>query len=115
MSLNILFYCTVLENAWRVQDWVGMKETSTQAEPVCSEAYSSKLNLLRGFLALCYPDEQRLSAVEKLIEAASIQSIKQWRRLPRVVARAHVPLLQVLHVYTLLLYVVYIPYCSMGV
>ncbi len=49
---------------------------------------------MRGFLALCYPDEQRLSAVEKLIEAASIQSIKQWRRLPSIVAAAHIPLLQ---------------------
>ena len=86
----------MLENAWRVQDWVTMKETSTQAEPICSEAYSCKLNLLRGFLALCYPDEQRLNAVEKLLEAASIQSIKQWRRLPRIVAHVHVPLLQVL-------------------
>ena len=72
-----------------------MKEASTQAEPNCSEAYSAKLNLLRGFLALCYPDEQRLSAVEKLIEAASIQSIKQWRRLPKIVSHVHVPLLQV--------------------
>ena len=90
-----LYYYIVLENAWRIQDWIAMKEASTQAEPICSEAYSSKLNLLRGFLALCYPDEQRLSAVEKLIEAASIQSIKQWRRFPKIVARAHVPLLQV--------------------
>ena len=97
----------VLENAWRVQDWVAMKESSTQAEPICSEAYSAKLNLLRGFLALCYPDEQRLSAVEKLIEAASIQSIKQWRRLPRVVAHVHVPLLQV-HTLYMYMYSVYI-------
>lgn len=95
LSFSLSLFPSVLENAWRVQDWVAMKETSTQAEPICSEAYSSKLNLLRGFLALCYPDEQRLSAVEKLIEAASIQSIKQWRRFPRIVARAHVPLLQV--------------------
>ena len=72
-----------------------MKDASTQAEPVCSENYSARLNLLRGFLALCYPDEQRLNAVEKLIEAASIQSIKQWRRLPLIVSHAHVPLLQV--------------------
>lgn len=71
-----------------------MKEASTQAEPICSENYSAKLNLLRGFLALCYPDEQRLNAVEKLIEAASMQSIKQWRRLPRLVSPAHVQLLQ---------------------
>ena len=85
---------SVLENAWRVQDWTAMKEASTQAEPICSENYSAKLNLLRGFLALCYPDEQRLSAVEKLIEAASIQSIKQWRRLPKIVSQAHVQLLQ---------------------
>ena len=87
--------CTVLENAWRVQDWTAMKEASTQAEPICSENYSARLNLLRGFLALCYPDEQRLSAVEKLIEAASIQGIKQWRRLPKIVSHAHVSLLQV--------------------
>ena len=86
---------TVLENAWCVHDWTAMKEASTQAEPICSENYSAKLNLLRGFLALCYPDEQRLSAVEKLIEAASIQSIKQWRRLPKIVSHAHIPLLQV--------------------
>ena len=72
-----------------------MKETSTQAEPICSEAYSCKLNLLRGFLALCYPDEQRLNAVEKLLEAASLQTIKQWRRLPSIVSHVHVPLLQV--------------------
>ena len=72
-----------------------MKEASTQAEPICSENYSAKLNLLRGFLALCYPDEQRLSAVEKLIEAASIQSMKQWRRLPKIVSHAHIALLQV--------------------
>ena len=84
----------VLENAWRVQDWTAMKDSSTQAEPICSENYSARLNLLRGFLALCYPDEQRLNAVEKLIEAASIQSIKQWRRLPAVVASSHIPLLQ---------------------
>ncbi|XP_064401908.1 transformation/transcription domain-associated protein-like isoform X2 [Halichondria panicea] len=84
----------VLENAWRVQDWTAMKEASTQAEPICSENYSARLNLLRGFLALCYPDEQRLSAVEKLIEAASIQGIKQWRRLPKIVSHAHVSLLQ---------------------
>ena len=71
-----------------------MKEASTQAELICSENYSAKLNLLRGFLALCYPDEQRLNAVEKLIEAASIQSINQWRRLPKLVSSAHVQLLQ---------------------
>ena len=71
-----------------------MKEASTQAELICSENYSAKLNLLRGFLALCYPDEQRLSAVEKLIEAASIQSINQWRRLPKLVSPARVQLLQ---------------------
>ena len=86
---------TVLENAWKVQDWSSMKEASTQAEPVCSDNYSAKLNLLRGYLALCYPDEQRLNVVEKLIEAASVQSIKHWRRLPQLISHAHVPLLQV--------------------
>ena len=84
----------VLENAWKVQDWTAMKEASAQGEPVCSEHKIARLNLLRGFLALCYPDEQRLGAIEKLIEAASVQSIKQWRRLPRIVSNAHVQLLQ---------------------
>ncbi|KAL5497639.1 hypothetical protein EMCRGX_G014148 [Ephydatia muelleri] len=87
----------VLENAWKVQDWSAMKEASTQAEPVCLDSYSAKLNLLRGYLALCYPDEQRLSVVEKLIEAASVQSIKHWRRLPQLISHAHVPLLQLSH------------------
>ena len=72
-----------------------MKEASTQAEPVCPDSYSAKLNLLRGYLALCYPDEQRLNVVEKLVEAASVQSIKHWRRLPQLISHAHVPLLQV--------------------
>ena len=77
-----------------------MKEASTQAEPVCSDSYSAKLNLLRGYLALCYPDEQRLNVVEKLIEAASVQSIKHWRRLPQLISHAHVPLLQVERVWS---------------
>ena len=87
----------VLENAWKVQDWSAMKEASTQAEPVCPDSYSAKLNLLRGYLALCYPDEQRLNVVEKLVEAASVQSIKHWRRLPQLISHAHVPLLQLSH------------------
>ena len=28
------------------------------------------------------------------MEAASIQSVKQWRRLPHVVSHSHIPLLQ---------------------
>lgn len=103
LATLLTFSCTsiasclsiVLENAWKVQDWSAMKEASTQAEPVCLDSYSAKLNLLRGYLALCYPDEQRLSVVEKLIEAASVQSIKHWRRLPQLISHAHVPLLQV--------------------
>ena len=93
-SFFLSLVCSVLENAWKVQDWTAMKEASAQGEPICSEHKIARLNLLRGFLALCYPDEQRLSAIEKLIEAASVQSIKQWRRLPRIVSNAHVQLLQ---------------------
>ena len=93
-SFFLFLVHSVLENAWKVQDWTAMKEASAQGEPICSEHKIARLNLLRGFLALCYPDEQRLSAIEKLIEAASVQSIKQWRRLPRIVSNAHVQLLQ---------------------
>ena len=35
-----------------------------------------------------------LLKVEKLVEAASIQSVKQWRRLPHIVSHSHIPLLQ---------------------
>jgi len=43
---------TVLESVWHVHDWIVLKEASTQAEPICSENYSAKLNLLHDFWPL---------------------------------------------------------------
>jgi len=43
---------TVLESVWHVHDWIALKEASTQAEPICSENYSAKLNLLHVFWPL---------------------------------------------------------------
>jgi len=43
----------------------------------------------------CYPDEQWLNAVEKLIKAISIRSTMQWGTLSMIVSHAHIPLLQV--------------------
>jgi len=40
---------TVLESVWHVHDWIVLKEASTQAEPICSENYGAKLNLLHDF------------------------------------------------------------------
>jgi len=43
---------TVLERVWHVYHWITLKEASTQAEPICSENYSAKLNLLCDFRPL---------------------------------------------------------------
>lgn len=34
-----------------------------QIEPICPDNYLSKLNLYKGYQAVCYPDDQHLSAV----------------------------------------------------
>ena len=96
---NLLAYVckhtnTVLESVWHVYDWIALKEASTQAEPICSENYSAKLNLLREFRPLL-PWWAAAECSGEAIKATSIQRIKQWGRLSRIVSHAHIPLLQV--------------------
>ena len=56
ISFSLVCKHTVLESVWHVHDWIALKdsdsESSTQAEPICSETYSAKLNLLRDFQPL---------------------------------------------------------------
>ena len=59
------------------------------------ESLAYKLSLYRGYLALCPPEEQHFTAVTKLVEAASNQAIKQWKRLPSIVSSVHITFLQV--------------------
>lgn len=54
-----------------------------------------KVNMYRGYLAICHPEEQQLNFIERLVEMASSLAIREWRRLPHVVSHVHTPLLQV--------------------
>jgi len=53
--------------------------------------------MYKGYIAICHPDEQHLTMVEKLVEMSTTLAIKEWRRLPRIVNHIHTPYLQVIH------------------
>ncbi|XP_070565955.1 transformation/transcription domain-associated protein-like isoform X2 [Ptychodera flava] len=84
----------VLESAWRVPNWSVMKEALAQVELSCPRELAWKVNMYRGYLAICHPDEHHLNLIERLVEMSSSQAIKEWRRLPVVVSHIHTPLLQ---------------------
>ncbi|CAH3023319.1 unnamed protein product [Porites evermanni] len=84
----------VLESAWRVPEWQSMKEALAQVEVNFPESMAYKLNLYRGYIAICHPEEQHLNMVDKLVEHSTTQAIRQWRRLPPVISQQHIPLLQ---------------------
>ncbi|XP_071454988.1 transformation/transcription domain-associated protein [Hetaerina americana] len=84
----------VLESSWRLPNWVAMKEALSLVELSCPKEMAWKVNLYRGFLAICNQEDQHLSMVERHVEAASGLCMREWRRLPRIVSHAHLPLLQ---------------------
>ncbi|OXB82719.1 UNVERIFIED_CONTAM: hypothetical protein H355_000417 [Colinus virginianus] len=84
----------VLECAWRVSNWTAMKEALVQVELSCPKEMAWKVNMYRGYLAICHPEEQQLNFIERLVEMASSLAIREWRRLPHVVSHVHTPLLQ---------------------
>ncbi|MBN3303926.1 TRRAP protein, partial [Amia calva] len=84
----------VLECAWRVSNWAAMKEALVQVELSCPKEMAWKVNMHRGYLAICHPEEQQLNYIERLVEMASSLSIREWRRLPHIVSHVHTPLLQ---------------------
>ncbi|XP_077481952.1 transformation/transcription domain-associated protein-like isoform X1 [Stigmatopora argus] len=84
----------VLECAWRVSNWAAMKEALVQVEMSCPKEMASKVNMHRGYLAICHPEEQQLNYIERLVEMASSLAIREWRRLPHIVSHVHTPLLQ---------------------
>ncbi|KAK3559009.1 hypothetical protein QTP86_000016 [Hemibagrus guttatus] len=86
----------VLECAWRVSNWAAMKEALVQVELSCPKEMAWKVNMHRGYLAICHPEEQQLNFIERLVEMASSLAIREWRRLPHIVSHVHTPLLQVL-------------------
>jgi transformation/transcription domain-associated protein len=53
-----------------------------------------QVNLYRGFLAICHPEDPHLSVVERYVELSSGLCMREWRRLPHIVSHVHLPLLQ---------------------
>ena len=53
------------------------------------ESLAYQLTLYRGYLTICHQEDQNLSNVEKLVESASTQAIRQWRKLPHIVSSVH--------------------------
>ncbi|XP_054624116.1 transformation/transcription domain-associated protein isoform X2 [Dunckerocampus dactyliophorus] len=84
----------VMECAWRVSNWAAMKEALVQVELSCPKEMAWKVNMHRGYLAICHPEEQQLNFIERLVEMASSLAIREWRRLPHIVSHVHTPLLQ---------------------
>ncbi|XP_072230092.1 transformation/transcription domain-associated protein [Leuresthes tenuis] len=84
----------VLECAWRVSNWAAMKEALVQVDLSCPKEITWKVNMHRGYLAICNPEEQQLNFIERLVELASSLAIREWRRLPHIVSHVHTPLLQ---------------------
>ncbi|PSN44253.1 Transcription-associated protein 1 [Blattella germanica] len=84
----------ILESSWRVPDWSLMKEALVAVDMNSPKEMVWKVNLYRGFLAICNTDEQHLSVVERHVELASGLCMREWRRLPHIVSHIHLPLLQ---------------------
>lgn len=84
----------ILESAWRIPDWQVMKESLTQVEVSFPEALAYQLTLYRGYLTICHPEDQNFNNVEKLVDTASTQAIRQWRKLPQIVSTMHTGILR---------------------
>lgn len=86
---NKLISCSV------IQFWVQLLFFNYQVELSCPKEMAWKVNMHRGYLAICHPEEQQLNFIERLVEMASSLAIREWRRLPHIVSHVHTPLLQV--------------------
>ena len=107
----------MLESAWHKPQWSLVKDALSQVEQGCPKELGWKLNLYRGFLAICHPNEeqqqqqqlqqqqqqpgqqqtpqtQQFAHVDRYVEVASSYCIKEWRRLPHVVSHIHLTFLQ---------------------
>ncbi|XP_030041101.2 transcription-associated protein 1 isoform X2 [Manduca sexta] len=87
----------ILESSWRNPNWSTMKEALAEVEYNCPKELAWAVNLYRGYLCICAGGEQQLGGVERHAEAAAAQCLREWRRLPRLVSHAHLPLLRAAH------------------
>merc|ERR1719340_74765 len=94
-SSNISNPSLVVEAAWRVPNsWGVMKEALQQVEQASPRELAWKVNLYRGYLAICSPDDPHLTMVDRYVEHASSLAMREWKRLPRLVSHIHLQLLQ---------------------
>ncbi|GLH10296.1 Transcription-associated protein 1, partial [Gryllus bimaculatus] len=84
----------VLESAWRVPNWPQMHEALTQIEHNCPKELMWKMNLYKGYVAICSSETQHLNVIKRYVENAWILCMREWRRLPSIVSHIHLPLLQ---------------------
>jgi transformation/transcription domain-associated protein len=84
----------VLESAWRVANWAPVKDALSQIEVACPKDQAWKVNLYRGYLAICSSEDQNLAIVERYVDSCQTLCIREWKRLPHLVSSAHIPLLQ---------------------
>nr|XP_018903777.1 PREDICTED: transformation/transcription domain-associated protein isoform X3 [Bemisia tabaci] len=84
----------VLESAWRVPNWSLMEEALSHVDMSCPKELMWKVNLYRGFLAICHSDQLDMSVVERYVKLASGLCMREWRQLPHIVSHIHLPLLQ---------------------
>ncbi|XP_032685098.1 transformation/transcription domain-associated protein [Odontomachus brunneus] len=82
-----------LESSWRISNWPVMKEALALVEHNCPKEMAWKVNMYRGFIAICH-EEQHMTAVERYVEIASTLCMREWRKLPQIVSHIHLPLLQ---------------------
>ncbi|CAK1549719.1 unnamed protein product [Leptosia nina] len=94
MTRNIRDPFLILESSWRNPNWPTMKEALAEVEYNCPKELAWVVNLYRGYLCICAGGEQQLGGVERHAEAAAAQCLREWRRLPRLVSHAHLPLLR---------------------
>ncbi|XP_067013941.2 transformation/transcription domain-associated protein [Anabrus simplex] len=84
----------VLESSWRVPNWSQMHEALGEIEHSCPKHLLWKVNLYRGYLAICSTGDQHLNMVDRYVEIASGLCMREWRRLPAIVSHIHLPILQ---------------------
>ncbi|XP_026322829.1 transcription-associated protein 1 isoform X2 [Hyposmocoma kahamanoa] len=94
LTRNVRDPFLILESSWRNPNWPTMKDALVEVEYNCPKELAWLVNLYRGYLCICAGGDQQLSGVERHAEAAAAQCLREWRRLPRVVSHAHLPLLR---------------------
>jgi len=84
----------VLEASWRQANWPAVKDALSQVEVNCPRDQAWRVNLHRGYLAICSSEDQNLGVVERYVETCQNLCIREWKRLPHLVSSVHIPLLQ---------------------